>query len=59
VKSVLDLSRVAVLSILALLAGCGQKGPLYMPEAKAPAVKPAPVPQTPPTPPAITAPTNQ
>lgn len=41
VKSVLDLSRVAGLSMALLLAGCGQKGPLYLPE-KQPAASPAP-----------------
>ncbi|HYD94283.1 MAG TPA: lipoprotein [Noviherbaspirillum sp.] len=55
-KSVLDLSRIAVLSTLAMLAGCGQKGPLYMPAAK-PAVA-TPVPQTPPVTPDTTAPNN-
>jgi predicted small lipoprotein YifL len=40
VKSVLDLSRVAGLSMAILLAGCGQKGPLFLP-AKQPAASPA------------------
>ncbi|WP_420474792.1 LPS translocon maturation chaperone LptM [Noviherbaspirillum sp. ST9] len=40
-KSVLDLSRVAGLSMAILLAGCGQKGPLYLP-AKQPVATPAP-----------------
>jgi len=41
VKSVLDLSRVAGLSMAILLVGCGQKGPLYLP-AKQPVATPAP-----------------
>lgn len=28
---------VAMLAVSALLAGCGQKGPLYLPEASQPA----------------------
>ncbi|RZI44915.1 hypothetical protein EGT07_05800 [Herbaspirillum sp. HC18] len=58
VKSVLDLSRVAVLFILAVLAGCGQKGPLYMPSER-PAPATTPVQQTPPIPPDTTAPATK
>ncbi|HZW21881.1 LPS translocon maturation chaperone LptM [Noviherbaspirillum sp.] len=55
-KSVLDLSRVAGLSIAILLAGCGQKGPLYLP-AKPPAATPmtTPAPQQAPAQPAAPA----
>jgi len=49
VKSVLDLSRVAAILIAALLAGCGQKGPLYLPAKPTPVAIPA-TQQTPPAP---------
>ncbi|TFV99585.1 hypothetical protein E4K72_15825 [Oxalobacteraceae bacterium OM1] len=44
---------VCVTVALALLAGCGQKGPLYLP------AKPAPAAQTPATPPAPEAPASK
>lgn len=33
--------RLLPLALVALLAGCGQKGPLYLPAAPAPAAAPA------------------
>jgi predicted small lipoprotein YifL len=49
VKFILDPARIAAISIVALLAGCGQKGPLFLPEKPAPVATPVPQ-QTPPSP---------
>ena len=44
--------RAALLAMVLLLAGCGQKGPLYLPDQKpavvTPAAPPAAAPATPP-----------
>jgi predicted small lipoprotein YifL len=48
VKSLFDLSRFVALAFVAVLAGCGQKGPLYLPAKPAPVATPAP--QTAPAP---------
>ncbi|WP_460840923.1 LPS translocon maturation chaperone LptM [Noviherbaspirillum agri] len=53
VKSVLHPSRIGAMLILAALAGCGQKGPLYLPAKPVPAATPAPQ-AAPPTAPAQT-----
>lgn len=42
VKSILDPARIAAISIVALLAACGQKGPLFLPEKPAPVATPVP-----------------
>jgi predicted small lipoprotein YifL len=34
-------SKLLFLMVVALLAGCGHKGPLYLPDQKPPAGKPA------------------
>lgn len=54
VKSSFDLLRIAALSVasIALLGGCGQRGPLYLPGTQPPAkkqAKPAPKPSPVPT----------
>ncbi|MFN3586535.1 MAG: LPS translocon maturation chaperone LptM [Moraxellaceae bacterium] len=42
------MSRLALLACVALLAACGQKGPLYLPKAEPAATQaPAPAPATP------------
>jgi predicted small lipoprotein YifL len=58
VKSVPDLPRFAAIFIVALLAGCGQKGPLYLPEKPAPVATPA-TQQTPPAPADSTTPASK
>lgn len=42
VKFLLDLQRLVAVLYIALLAGCGQKGPLYLPAKPAPVAAPAP-----------------
>jgi predicted small lipoprotein YifL len=43
--------RLLLLSLLALLAACGQKGPLYLPDKNTKVItRPAPPPQPPPAP---------
>ena len=44
---------LAAVAALALLTGCGQKGPLYLPDKKPAAVTP-PAPAPPPAPPGST-----
>lgn len=42
VKFLFDLPRAGALIIVGMLAGCGQKGPLYLPAKPAPVASPAP-----------------
>ncbi|HJV75318.1 MAG TPA: lipoprotein [Noviherbaspirillum sp.] len=60
-KSLLDPLHLGAILVVAALAGCGQKGPLYLPAKPVPMQTPAPVPaaQTAPAPAGSAAPVSK